>query len=378
MVNRRDAGATQNANAIVALALGERTLSRLTPRVGVLRNTIRGKRIVLEPIVLLIVSLGVILLGAELFTNGIEWFGRRLQLAEGAVGSVLAAVGTAMPETMIPIIAILFTRGEASHEVGVGAILGAPLMLSTLAFFVTGAAVFAYSSAGRRSTRMSVDHRVLGRDLKSFFVVYAVAIAAMFVPYKPAKILIAVCLVGAYVYYVRQTFRCCVPSEEQEIGPLHFHRQAEVPRLRIVVLQVLFALVLIVGGARLFVSQVTILSLAAGLSSFVLASIITPIATELPEKFNSITWIRQRKDTLALGNISGAMVFQSSIPTAIGIAFTSWEANPQVVVTGLVALIASIFAWAEITWRKRLSPYTLLAGVIFYIPWLIFILRKHG
>ena len=39
----------------------------------------------------------VILAGAELFTNGIEWFGLKLGLAEGAVGSVLAAVGTALP-----------------------------------------------------------------------------------------------------------------------------------------------------------------------------------------------------------------------------------------------------------------------------------------
>ena len=332
----------------------------------------------LESIVFLIISLGVILLGAELFTNGIEWFGRRLQLAEGAVGSVLAAVGTAMPETMIPIIAILFTRGEASHDVGVGAILGAPLMLSTVAFFVTGIAVFAYTFTGRRSSRISVDHRVLGRDLKSFFGVYAVAIGTMFIPYKPVKILVAVCLVGAYVHYVRQTFRRSEASGEHELGPLHFHRQAEVPRLRIVVLQVFFAMILIVGGARLFVSQVTTLALAIGMSSFVLACIVTPIATELPEKFNSITWIRQRKDTLALGNISGAMVFQSSIPTAIGIAFTSWTANPYLVATGLTALIASIFAWAELTWRKRLSPYTLLAGIVFYVPWLIFMLKYHG
>src|SRR4051812_42996352 len=92
---------------------------------------------------LLLVAFVVILLGAELFTNGIEWFGHKLQLAEGAVGSVLAAVGTALPETMIPIIAILFGTGDASHAVGIGAILGAPFMLSTLAMFVTGVAVIA-------------------------------------------------------------------------------------------------------------------------------------------------------------------------------------------------------------------------------------------
>src|SRR3989337_1057569 len=92
-------------------------------------------------ILILILAFIVILLGAELFTNSIEWFGRKLELAEGAVGSVLAAVGTALPETMIPIIAIGFATGEASDAIGVGAILGAPFMLATLAMFVTGVAV---------------------------------------------------------------------------------------------------------------------------------------------------------------------------------------------------------------------------------------------
>jgi len=333
-----------------------------------------------ESIVLLIVSLGMVLLGAELFTNGIEWFGRKLRLAEGAVGSVLAAVGTAMPETMIPIIAILFSRSEASHAVGIGAILGAPLMLSTLAFFVTGSAVFVFTATGRRTSRMTVDPVVMGRDLRSFFLVYAVAIGAMFLPGRPYKIAVAVFLVAAYVYYVRQTFRCVSgPGYEHELGPLHFHRAAEVPRLRIVGVQVFAALLLIVGGARLFVENVSGIALASGLSAFVLATIITPVATELPEKFNSITWVRQRKDTLALGNISGAMVFQSSIPTAIGMSFTQWAPDPQAVVTGVAALVASMFAWAELRWHKRLSPYTLLAGILFYIPWLIYILRhSHG
>src|SRR6185503_13574392 len=97
-------------------------------------------------VLILLVSLVVILFAAELFTNGIEWVGRHLGLGEGAVGSVLAAVGTALPETMIPLVAILLGgRGaetsDAADGIGVGAILGAPFMLATLAMFVTGIAV---------------------------------------------------------------------------------------------------------------------------------------------------------------------------------------------------------------------------------------------
>jgi cation:H+ antiporter len=325
-------------------------------------------------IVLLIVSLGIILLGAELFTNGIEWFGKKLQLAEGAVGSVLAAVGTALPETMIPVIAILFSGAGKGHDIGIGAILGAPLMLSTLAFFVTGAAVLGFASSGRRTKVVNVSPVVVGRDLRSFFLVYAVAIGAAFLPNRPLKIAAAAFLVGAYVYYVRNTFRYAEdPSHESEIHPLHFHRRAASPRLRIVVSQVAFALICIVGGAHLFVQNLSLIALASGVSALILATIISPIATELPEKFNSVIWIRQKKDTLALGNITGAMVFQSSIPTAIGILFTDWVLNAHALAAGIAALAASVFAWAELKICGKLSPYSLMAGIIFYIGFLIYI-----
>ncbi len=317
----------------------------------------------------------IILLGAELFTNGIEWFGHKLQLAEGAVGSVLAAVGTAMPETMIPIIAIIFTRGDASHDIGIGAILGAPLMLSTLAMFVTGVAVFSFASRGRRSRKIAVDAAVMGRDLKSFFLVYAVAIGAAFLPGRPLKILAAIFLLAAYAHYVRQTFKCNTEPNAHSSGPgrLHFHRKSEQPRLRIIASQVLLALAFIIGGAHFFVQSLDHIAPSLGISALVLATIISPIATELPEKFNSVIWIRRRKDTLALGNITGAMVFQSSIPTAIGILFTNWELTPQALAAGAAALLASIFVWLDLKWHKRLSPYTLCAGIVFYLAFLTYI-----
>src|SRR5947208_12934592 len=95
------------------------------------------------------VALVVILLSAELFTNGVEWVGEAFGLSEGAVGSVLAAVGTALPETMLPLVAILLGHG-GGEEIGTGAILGAPFMLTTLAMFVVGVSVLLFARGGRR------------------------------------------------------------------------------------------------------------------------------------------------------------------------------------------------------------------------------------
>src|ERR671922_2368178 len=177
-------------------------------------------------VIILIGAFVIILAGAELFTNGIEWFGRRLELAEGAVGSVLAAVGTALPETMIPIIAILFGTGEAAHEVGIGAILGAPFMLSTLAMFVTGAAVLAVARRRQSGDVMPVDARVLAHDMRYFAVAYALAIGAAFLPLDPVwpKWIIAVVLVAIYVWYVKAHFEADPEVNAADLAPLRFHR----------------------------------------------------------------------------------------------------------------------------------------------------------
>jgi len=328
----------------------------------------------LPSIALLIASLVGILIAAELFTNGIEWFGRRLRLAEGAVGSVLAGVGTALPETTIAIVAVI-VGGKASTEAGIGAILGAPMMLATLAMFVTGCAVIIFSALGVRSAAMTVDYRVLGRDLRSFFLVYLVAMAATFVPIRAGRIAIGIFLLAAYAYYVKRTFagNGSALSQDQDLHPLYFHRWVARPHYPSILVQLAAAIVLMIGGARLFLNGVTTIAAVAGVSPLVLSVIISPIATELPEKFNSITWVRQKKDTLALGNISGAMVFQSSVIPAIGIFFTSWRLERQALASIAIAVLAAGFAWAEMTWRKRLSPYPLLLAGGLYLLYPIYV-----
>ncbi|MBA2757719.1 MAG: sodium:calcium antiporter, partial [Chloroflexi bacterium] len=214
-------------------------------------------------VLILIVSFFIILAGAELFTNSIEWFGHKLGLAEGAVGSVLAAVGTALPETMIPIIAILFSVGANSEAVGVGAILGAPFMLSTLAMFVTGIAVLGVARRRAGGDGMLVDTKVIAHDMRYFGVAYGIAIAAAFLPLEPValKWLVAVALLGIYAWYVKGHFQAEAEVGAAELAPLRLHRldrsgkrlEPDVPRLRVVNVQVLAALGLIILGAVAFV-----------------------------------------------------------------------------------------------------------------------------
>ncbi|HEY7525544.1 MAG TPA: sodium:calcium antiporter [Candidatus Limnocylindria bacterium] len=361
-------------------------------------------------IVLLIGSLAVILVAAELFTNGIEWVGHKLNLAEGAVGSVLAAVATAMPETLIPVIAILgplLTGGnpDASHAVGVGAILGAPFMLSTLAMFVTGLAIVLFARNGgrgsdRAGTEMRVNVGVLGRDVSFFLVGYALAIGTAFLPPEVAWLrwVAAGLLFVLYAVYVRLHFAdTAEDSNGDDLARLHVTRlpgmagphtldidilpgevdpwevDGATPRMRIVISQVVLALALIIIGAQVFVGAVEHLSTVIGLDPTILALIIAPIATELPEKFNSVLWVRTGKDTLAMGNITGAMVFQSCLPTVLGLLFTSWTFTAESAIhfaSAGVAFASTILIFGTMLRRGTLSAWTLLIGGPLYLLYL--------
>ena len=340
-------------------------------------------------VLILVGALFIILLGAELFTNGIEWFGRKLQLAEGAVGSVLAAVGTALPETMIPIIAILFATSEASKHIGIGAILGAPFMLATLAMFVTGIAVLLAARRRAAGDVMPVDAVVLGHDVRYFAIAYGIAIGAAFLPVEPAwpRWIVAAVLIAIYAWYVKAHFEADVDVDVHDLAPLRFHRldrrahmsDPAVPRLRIVNVQVLAALGLIILGAFFFVDAVETVAHSVGIDEALLTLVIAPIATELPEKFNSIIWVRQGKDTLAMGNITGAMVFQSTIPTVVALLFASsqWVIGPGSYVafaSAAIAFVSTAAIFIPMARAGRLRGRGLLIGGLFYGAYLTLVI----
>ncbi|MBI4491991.1 MAG: sodium:calcium antiporter [Chloroflexi bacterium] len=330
---------------------------------------------VLVGVIFLVLSLAAILLAAELFTNALEWFGRRAHLAEGLVGSVLAAVGTALPETLIPIVAVLAGSGLGhGQEVGIGAILGAPFMLSTLAMFVTGASIFAFRRRRRSGLALEVNQRVLARDVSFFLLAYSLGIAGAFLPLRAAKLALAAILLGLYGWYVSLHAREVAPLQHaEELDPLHFARAERVPGLPIVLCQAFAALALIVGGAYFFVQNVSIVAEGLGVPALVLALIVAPVATELPEKFNSVLWVSRNRDTLALGNITGAMVFQSCVPVSFGLVFTEWSPaalGASGMASAAIALVSTVVLFGVVANLGKLSGPALLSGGAWYLGYL--------
>lgn len=318
-------------------------------------------------LVILVFTLIFIVFCSELFTNGIEWLGQRLQLSEGVVGSVLAAVGTALPETLIPVVALIFFGKQHGAEVGIGAIAGAPFMLSTLTFGLCGISCLLFTRSGRRKPGLEIKKGVIKRDLRFFIAAYILAMAASFLPaqgyWRPVM---AVLLVLIYPFYLWKSF-----AHEGEVGEepesLYLDRILKLgsKRLRLIVPQIVLGLLGISTGAYFFVETIQNLSDDFHIPPLVLSLIICPVATELPEKINSVLWLRSNKDTLALGNVSGALVFQSCFPVAFGVAFTAWQLDAGTLLSGAVAITFASFYLLMLKFA-RLEPWHLALGSLAY------------
>ena len=323
----------------------------------------------------LVLSAVAIVVAAALFTNAVEILGDRLDLDQGSIGSVLAAVGTALPETMIPIVAvisIIITGNAAAGEVGVGAILGAPFLLATLAMFVVAVSIQGFRRRRETDDDVAIDKGTAQRDLLFFLVFFALGVGAGLVPVPFfLKVVLAVVLVVAYGLYVWRTIRSGGEGIEEPPEKLALWRSTSEAPMWAVAAQLLGTVAVMGAGAHFFVTAVEHLSESAGLPAGLIALVLAPLATELPEKFNSVIWLRGNKDTLALGNITGAMVFQSSIPVALGLAFTRWSLDPLNALCAALALIGGAFLYLLVRRKEPIESEYLLVGGALYAVFLV-------
>ncbi len=324
-------------------------------------------------IFLLALSFAVILAGALLFTNSIEWIGHKLNLGEGAVGSLLAAVGTALPETLIAIVALV--GATRSEEVAIGAIVGAPFLLATLAMGLVGLTAYGYRRRRAQGIRLRAHVPTLDRDLAFFMVFFGLALALGFGAPESIRAPAGIVGVLSYFAYVIFTVRGAGPLQPHEtLNPLIMMRgddRAAEPPLWLAIIQCLVGLGAMVGGAHLFVEELLHVAEDLGVEAIVLSLILAPLATELPEKVNSFFWVREGKDALALGNITGAMVFQSTIPVGIGLLFTDWELSGNAAVSVALGLAGGLLAYWALRLRDRFELAPVIGWLALYAAFIV-------
>jgi len=162
-------------------------------------------------------------------------------------------------------------------------------------------------------------------------------------------------------------------QEESIVAPLFFARRTSTPSYAIIALQGLVGLVGLVVGAHLFVTAAKSAAIELEVSPLILALLIAPLATELPEMSNSFYWLYKRKDGLAVGNVTGAMVFQGTFPVAVGLLGTDWRLQPSALATMGLALVAAGASLGQLLFAGHWRPWLLASGAILYAGYTLYL-----
>jgi cation:H+ antiporter len=302
----------------------------------------------------------------EFFVNGVEWVGHRLRISETATGTILAAFGTALPESVVTFVAVAFGNTDAEREIGVGAALGGPLALSTLAYSVVGLTLMGSSRLRvRKKEALEVDCLRLSRDQGWFLSIFVCKLTLGLVAF-PGKWLFGFVFLAAYAAYVWTELRRAGEAHESNtLERLKIRPHDPSPSLFWAGLQTGVALVVIFFASRIFVGQLDVIGPWLGLPPQLVALLFSPIATEMPETMNAIIWVRQGKTKLALANISGSMMIQATVPSGLGLLFTAWKFDGALIWSGLITIAAIVYLLLTMR-AHRLTPGRLTVAAGFY------------
>ncbi len=319
-------------------------------------------------------TLVLVLVASDAFTNAVEWLGVKLNLTRSAAGAVIAAIGSSLPETVVAIVALLVLRDPRSQEIGIGAVLGAPLMLGTVVFSLIGMIALTRKKTPQASSLfVPVKPTLFGASL--FFATFALALAASFVNSFAVHAIAACIVLAAYAIYLFYHLR----AEQQESEPspprLRLAPFLPEPPLAAVIVQLVLALGVTVLASRWFVVTVGAAAAALGLMPFIVSLFLSPIATELPEASNVILWMRRREDGLALANVIGAMMFQTSVACAIAMLATPWRLHASAYAAAGAALLAVGVVIVSMLVRKRVEPLAFAIGGLFYLGYIAVVAR---
>jgi cation:H+ antiporter len=316
-------------------------------------------------VLLLLGSAALIYVGCEFFVNGVEWVGRKLGIAQNAVGTVLAAFGTALPESVVTFVAVVFGATPAAKDIGVGAALGGPLVLATISYGLTGCAILLFRRRRSQGTELLVDARRLSRDQMAFLAIFVFKVALGFLIF-PGKPLTGFLFLAAYAIYFWSELRQQSDAEEGTLEPLRFRPRTPNPSAAWVFLQTGLALGAVFVGSQVFVGQLEQLATALGVPGHIMALLLSPVATELPETMNALIWVRQGKERLALANISGAMMIQATVPSALGLFFTPWSFDAPLALAAGVTTLAIVYLILLLR-QSRLTAGKLAFALVGYV-----------
>ncbi len=307
-------------------------------------------------------SLAIILLGANMLTDGASALARRFKISELVIGLTIVALGTSLPELVISLSSAL----KGSSGISLGNVIGSNIFNGLL---ILGIAALIYPI--KFSTKMlsrEIPFNLLSTvalTLVSGSMIYGANCEGEYITRTGGMLLL--CFLAIFIRYTFSIAKDENSEEKVSVATMNGWKIA---------LYIIGGLACLILGGNIFVDAATKIALAAGLSEAIIGITIVSAGSSLPELAVSVNAARKKSPGIALGNVLGSNIMNIFLilgctATICPIELSQFNAIDYYVLIAsslLIYIVAKFGGKATIT---RIEGATLICGYVAYTIYLI-------
>ena len=270
----------------------------------------------LLPVAAVIFGIVLLVFSADKFVDGAASAAKRLGLPPLLIGMLVIGFGSSMPEMVISAL----SASQGNSGLALGNAFGSNI--TNIALILGLTAVI---------SPIKVESTVLRRELPLLAGV-TLAAAALFYDDSFLSRLDGWLLIGLFALIMAWSIYSGLKNKDDHLGAMvEQELEQPMPMLRAMTYVVLGLTVLVISSRILVWGGVEIAQ-SLGISDLIIGLTIVAVGTSLPELASSIAAVRKNEHDLALGNVIGSNLFNTSI--VIGITGTI---APSILEPGLLS-----------------------------------------
>lgn len=285
-------------------------------------------------------------------------------LEKTAIGFILIAFSTSLPELSVAVIAAL--SGEAA--ISIGNVLGSNIVNVCL---IVGIAALLIPL--KRSKPISMTPSVAKEDLGSLhfglFIASIIPLSLIYIMY--ASQVVGVMLLMIFVLYSFHLIRAKFSTEETGKGVPSEERR----KLRRYTVLTFVGVIGVVASSYFIVEAASEIAEIVGVPKVLMGATIIAFGTSLPEFATSTKAIIEGHSTLALGNVVGSCFVNITLILGVTLIASPLRIN-LIVFSDLItfSLIANLFLWYFLT----IGRIDWMEGAILLFIYLVFLASTIG
>lgn len=324
--------------------------------------------------VMLIVSLALLVVGANWLVDGSAAIARRYHISEYIIGATIVGMGTSTPELVVSVVSSI----GGHPDIAIGNVVGSNIFNVFLILGVT--AMMMPIKYTRENIYRDIPLNIVVSILALGLCALGLRFRGEYGLGRVEGLILIVCFV-LYLWSTMKSEKRQQLARKQGVRLPDDNQVAPVETSRynsnfVCVLAIVFGLAGLVFGGDLFVDAASAIAREWGVSEAIIGLTIVAGGTSLPELVSSIIAVTKNKGQMALGNIVGSNIFNillilgvSSLiqPLSMGdITFIDW---------GVMVFSALMLMIAAVTFRShqldRADASILLFMYAAYLGWLI-------